>query len=59
VGADYMLIVKDAYVLVGEYTLSQSRPLRGHPGLVILSGMKKDFGTRCYMTKLCLWIPKE
>ena len=52
--ADFTLIVKGhyAYVLVdeaviGEYTLSQSQPVRGNLGLTILSGTNKDYGTRC------------
>jgi hypothetical protein len=64
--ADFTLIVKDAYAyvlvndeVVGEYTLAQSRPLQGGIGLTVLSGTNKDFGTRCEMTKLHLWIPNE
>jgi len=62
--ADFTLIVKGAYAyvlvdgeVVGEYTLSQSRPMRGNLGLTILSGTNKDYGTRCSMTDLHLWIP--
>ncbi len=64
--ADFTLIVKDAYAyvlvdeeVVGEYTLAQSRILRGNLGLTVLSGTNKDYGTRCKMTNLHLWIPKE
>jgi len=64
--ADFTLIVKDAYAYVlvdnevaGEYTLAQSRSSRGNLGLTVLSGTNKDFGTRCEMTNLHLWIPKE
>lgn len=64
--ADFTLIVRDyyAYVLVddevvGEYTLAQSRPLHGHLGLTVLSGTNRDYGTRCEMTNLRLWIPDE
>lgn len=64
--ADFTLIVKDgyAYVLVngevvGEYTLAQSRSLRGHLGLTVLSGTNKDYGTRCKMSNLRLWIPES
>lgn len=64
--ADFTLIVKDhsAYVLVdgevvGEYTLAQSRSLRGNLGLTVLSGTNRDYGTRCEMTDLHLWVPKE
>jgi hypothetical protein len=45
--------------VVGEYTLSQSRSLHGNLGLTILSGTNKDFGTRCKMTNLHLWIPAD
>lgn len=64
--ADFTLIVKDhsAYVLVdgevvGEYTLAQSRPMHGNLGLTVLSGTNRDYGTRCEMTGLHLWIPNE
>jgi hypothetical protein len=64
--ADFTLIVRDAYAyvlvngeVVGEYTLSQSKILRGRLGLAVLSGTNKDFGTRCEMTDLHAWIPKE
>lgn len=63
--ADFALIVNHnyAYVLVdnevyGEYTLSQSQPIRGKLGLTVLSGTNKDYGTRCEMTNLHAWIPK-
>jgi hypothetical protein len=63
--ADFTLIVKGtyAYVLVdgevlGEYSLSQSRSMRGNIGLTVLSGTNRDYGTRCEMTNLRLWIPK-
>lgn len=66
VEADFTLIVSDihAYVLVdgelvGEYTLSQSKNLQGNVGVALLSGTNKDYGTRCEMTNLHLWIPKE
>jgi hypothetical protein len=65
VEADFTLIVNDttAYVLVdkeliGQYTLAESRILRGDLGLTVLSGTNKDFGTRCTMTNLHLWTPK-
>ena len=62
--ADFTLIVKGAYAyvlvdeeLVGEYTLAKSKNLRGRLGLSLLSGPNKDYGTRCEMTNLHLWIP--
>lgn len=64
--ADFTLIVKGAYAyilvdgeLIGEYTLSQSRNLRGDIGLSVLSGTNKDYGTKCKMTNIRAWIPKE
>ena len=66
VEADFTLIVKDAYAyvlvngdVVGEYTLSQTKALPGKVGLALLSGTNKDFGTRCEITNLHLWIPKD
>jgi hypothetical protein len=66
VEADLTLIVNDAYAyvlvdgkVVGEYTLSQSKILRGKVGLGLLSGTNKDFGTRCEMTKLRVWTPNK
>ena len=66
VEADLTLIVQDAYAyvlvdgkLVGEYTLSQSKILTGTVGLALLSGTNKDFGTRCIITNLHLWVPNE
>jgi hypothetical protein len=64
VEADFTLIVNDAYAyvlvddeLIGEYTLSQSKNLRGGLGLTLLSGTNKDFGTRCEMTDIRVWTP--
>jgi len=64
VETDFTLIVKGdyAYVLVdgdvvGEYTLSQSKAMRGNLGLTLLSGTNKDYGTRCTMTNLRIWTP--
>jgi len=66
VEADFTLIVKGtyAYVLVdrevvGEYTLSQSKLLTGKLGFALLSGTNKDYGTRCEMTNIRLWVPNE
>ena len=63
--ADFTLIVKGtyAYVLVdgevvGEYTLSKSKILRGKLGFALLSGTNKDYGTRCEMTNIRAWIPE-
>jgi len=62
--ADFTLIVKGAYAyvlvageVVGEYTLSQSKVMRGNVGLALLSGTNKDFGTRCEITNLHVWVP--
>lgn len=64
--ADFTLIVKDAsaYVLVnndmiGQYSLSKDAPLQGSLGLTLLSGTNRDYGTRCEMTDLHLWIPNN
>ena len=63
--ADFTVIVNDtyAYVLVdnevvGEYTLAKSKTLRGDVGLSLLSGTNRDFGTRCEMTDIHVWIPE-
>ena len=62
--ADFTLIVRgnSAYVLVdqeliGEYSLAKSRDVFGDLGLTVLSGTNKDYGTRCEMTDLHLFIP--
>jgi hypothetical protein len=64
--ADFTLIVKDAYAYVlvdgevsAEYTLSQSRSSQGGIGLTVLSGTNRDYGTRCEMTDLRLWMPEK
>ena len=63
--ADFTLIVKGAYAYVlvngevsAEYTLAQSRSAKGGIGLTVLSGTNKDYGTRCEMTNLQLWLPE-
>ena len=64
--ADFTLIVKGAYAyvlvdgeLISEYTLSQSKPLRGDLALTVLSGTNKDYGTRCEIPDLRVWTPNE
>jgi hypothetical protein len=64
--ADFTLIVKglQAHVLVNgevvsEYALLAGRPVDGELGLTVLSGTNKDYGTRCEMTDLRLWIPNN
>ena len=64
--ADFTLITKDAYAyvlvdgeVVGEYTLARSRAPKGGIGVTVLSGTNRDFGTRCEMTNLHLWLPNE
>jgi hypothetical protein len=63
--ADFKVIVKDTYayvlvddVVVGEYTLSQSQPVRGDLALTVLSGTNKDYGTRCEITDIHVFRPK-
>jgi hypothetical protein len=65
VEADFTLIVNDttAYVLVdneltGQYTLAESRILKGDLGLTVLSGTNKDFGTSCAISNIHYWTPK-
>jgi hypothetical protein len=64
--ANFTLIAKRAYAyvlvngdVVGEYALAQSRPSQGDLGLTVLSGTNKDFGTRCEMSNLHLWSPRQ
>lgn len=66
VEADFTVIVKgtQTYVLVdgkliGTYLLSTFRDLDGEIGLSVLSGTNKDFGTRCEMTNIHVWIPNQ
>ena len=63
--ADFTVIVRDSYAyalvngeVVSEYTLAQSRSLTGQIALSVLSGTNKDYGTRCEMTNLHVWLPK-
>ena len=60
--ADLALLVYDkrAFVYVddefiGEYTLSQDEPLRGHFGYGIISGTNRDYGTRCEVSDARMW----
>jgi hypothetical protein len=64
--ADFTIIVNGTYTyvlvdeeVVGEYTLAKSKILRGDVGLSLLSGTNKDYGTRCVMTEIRLWIPNS
>ena len=64
--ADFTVIVNGerAYALVdskliGTYQLSQFRDLHGEIGLSVLSGTNKDYGTRCEMTNIHVWIPNK
>ena len=65
VEADFTIIVNGAYTyilvdgeVVGEYTLAQSKILKGDVGLSLLSGTNKDYGTRCEMTNIHMFVPK-
>jgi hypothetical protein len=62
--ADFTVIVHGNYAyalvngeVVGEYTLAQSRSLTGEIALSVLSGTNKDYGTRCEMNNLHVWLP--
>ena len=64
--ADLAVIVNGTYTyvlvngeVVGEYTLAKSKVLRGDIGLSLLSGTNKDYGTRCEMTDIHVWIPNN
>ena len=64
--ADFAVIVNGTYTyvlvdseVVGEYTLAKSKVLRGDIGLSLLSGTNKDYGTRCEMTDIHVWIPNN
>ena len=64
--ADFTIIVNGTYTyvlvndeVVGEYTLAKSKVLRGDVGLSLLSGTNKDYGTRCEMTDIRVWIPER
>jgi hypothetical protein len=60
--AELTLLVYDnhAYVYVddifiGEYTLSESKELRGNFGYGIISGTNKDYGTECHIKNARMW----
>lgn len=64
--ADFTIIVYDyySYILVNgevvaEYTLPQSKDIRGELGVSILSGTNKGYGTMCEMSDVRLWTPNE
>lgn len=64
--ADFTLIVKDTYAyvlvndeLVGEYTLAESQSTKGLISLALISGTNKDFGTRCEITNIHIFVPKK
>jgi len=64
VEADFTVIVNGTYTyilvngeVIGEYTLAQSKILKGDIGLSLLSGTNKDYGTRCEMTDIHVFIP--
>lgn len=64
--ADFTLIVKDKYAyvlvddeLVGEYTLAESQSTKGTISLALISGTNKDYGTRCEMTNVHIFVPKK
>lgn len=64
--ADFTLIVNGyySYVLVngeviGEYAFPQNKPMDGEIGLSILSGTNKDYGTRCEITNMRIWVPNQ
>lgn len=63
--ADFTLIIKEKYAIVlvdgemvGEYTLAKDKAINGNLGLTVLSGTNRDYGTRCEMTNLHIWLPK-
>ncbi len=60
--ADVTILVYDnhAYIYVddefiGEYTLSESKQLRGYFGFGLISGTNKDYGTNCHITNSRIW----
>lgn len=64
--ADFAISVKgqNAYVLIDNtdftaYTLSQDQTTNGQFALTLINGTPRDYGTRCEMTDIKLWTPKE
>ncbi|HEY6072375.1 MAG TPA: hypothetical protein VIV15_03030 [Anaerolineales bacterium] len=61
--ADFQVLVQGqkAYVSVDEevttYTLSMDQSPYGEMGFTVLSGTNRDYGTRCKMTNVRLWMP--
>lgn len=60
--ADLILLVYDkrAFVYVddefiGEYTLSNDKPLEGKFGFGLISGTNRDYGTRCEISNAGIW----
>lgn len=60
--ADLTLLVYNNYAyvyvddtLIGEYTLSKDKPLKGIFGYGIISGTNRDYGTRCEVTNARVW----
>lgn len=60
--AELTLLVNDNHAFVyvdgnfiGEYTLSESKELRGSFGYGIISGTNKDYGTRCQIRNARMW----
>jgi hypothetical protein len=61
--ADFVVIAHQnyAYVLVngeliGEYTLSKDKSMKGGLGYGVISGTNKDYGTRCEATDASVWL---
>ncbi len=60
--ADLTLLVYKNYAyvyvdnkMIGEYTLSKDKPLKGIFGYGIISGANRDYGTRCEVTNARVW----
>lgn len=64
--ADLTLLVHNNYAyvyvddkLIGEYTLSKDKPLKGIFGYGIISGTNKNYGTSCEVTNARVWSLKD